>query len=70
MVIGFKDAVKFVGVSIMVCCAVFVCNLFLNYSVDMQAIESLVEGEQMRIAYDALTTVSYTRLTLPTNSLV
>lgn len=55
MVIGFKDAVKFVGVSIMVCCAVFVCNLFLNYSADMRAIESLIEGEQMRIAYDALT---------------
>lgn len=55
MVIGFKDAVKFIGVSIMVCCAVFVCNLFLNYSVDMHAIESLVEGEQMHIAYDALT---------------
>lgn len=55
MVIRFKDAVKFIGVSIMICCAVFVCNLFLNYSVDMSAIESLIEGEQMRIAYDALT---------------
>lgn len=55
MVIGIKDAVKFIGVSIMICCAVFVCNLFLNYSADMGAIESLIEGEQMQIAYDALT---------------
>jgi len=56
MVISSKDAIKFIGVSIMICCAVFVCNLFLNYSVDMSSIESLIEGEQMRIAYDAITT--------------
>ena len=54
MIVGIKDSVKFVGVAIMVCCAVFVCSLFLNYSADMKLIEDLIVGEQMNIAYYAL----------------
>ena len=55
MIVGVKDSVKFVGVAVMACCAVFVCSLFLNYSIDMKSIENLIEGEQMNVAYSALT---------------
>ena len=55
MIVSLKDSVKFIGVAIMACCAVFVCSLFLNYGADMKAIESQIVGEQMEIAYSALT---------------
>lgn len=54
MIVSFKDSVKFFAVSIMACCAVFVCNMFLNYTIDFNAIGDLVSGDQMEIAYKAV----------------
>ena len=35
MVVGIKDAAKLIGISIICCCAVLVCSLFLNYYLDI-----------------------------------
>ncbi|MDE7301580.1 MAG: ABC transporter permease, partial [Clostridia bacterium] len=51
MTISLKDAVKFFGISIIVCCAAFVCNMFLNYDVDLRSVEPPVEAGAL---YDAL----------------
>lgn len=56
MAVSIKDSLRFVGIIIMVACAVLVCNMFLNYDFDLHAIESAVEGEAMRTLYDALLT--------------
>lgn len=53
MTVSFKDALKFVGITIIACCAVLVCNMFLNYDMDLRAIESAV-GDDARTLYDAL----------------
>lgn len=55
MVIGLKNAVKLVGITIMCFCAVFVCNLFLNFNIDVMRIESELTAEYQTIFYDALT---------------
>lgn len=39
MIVGIKDVAKLFGISIVACCAVFVCTLFLNYNVDLPTIE-------------------------------
>lgn len=39
MVIGVKDTAKLFGITIIACCAVFVCTLFLSYNIDLAAIE-------------------------------
>ncbi|MCM1546595.1 MAG: ABC transporter permease [Clostridiales bacterium] len=46
MIITFRDALKFAGIIITVCCAVFVCNLFLNYGMDLNAVADAVSGSQ------------------------
>lgn len=53
MTVSFKDALKFIGIIITVCCAVFVCNLFLNYGIDLNAVAGEVT-ESQQIAYTAL----------------
>lgn len=53
MTVGFKDALKFIGIIITVCCAILVCNLFLNYDIDLNAVESAVT-ENQQIAYKAM----------------
>ncbi|MDE6691640.1 MAG: ABC transporter permease [Clostridia bacterium] len=53
MTVGFKDALKFVGIIITVCCAVLVCNLFLNYNIDLNAVAGEVT-ENQQIAYTAM----------------
>lgn len=53
MTVSFKDALKFIGIIITVCCAVFVCNLFLNYDIDLNAIAGGV-AESQKVAYKAM----------------
>ena len=53
MVVGLKDGFKMFGISIMTCCAVTVCNMFVNYYLDLTAVENLVTGEYARAFYDA-----------------
>lgn len=53
MVVGIKDAAKLVGISIISCCAVLVCALFLNFYLDILQIEDLLSSEQAVIYYNA-----------------
>lgn len=53
MLIGVKDIVKLFGISIIACCAVFVCTLFLNYNIDLAAIKDEVTTEAGKAMYDA-----------------
>lgn len=53
MVIGIKDAVKLIGISIIACCAVFVCMLFLNYNIDLAAMKDEIITEEGIAMYNA-----------------
>ena len=54
MVVGIKDAVKLIGISIVACCAVFVCTLFLNYNIDIVSINDALTTEAGITLYNAL----------------
>ena len=53
MIVSIKDSVKLFGISIMACCAVAVCHMFLNYYMDLTAISHLIEGPAAEVFYDA-----------------
>ena len=54
MIVSVKDAAKLIGVSVVSFCAVFVCNLFLNYNIDITSIEPLLTNEYQITFYDTL----------------
>lgn len=54
MVIGIKDLTKLFAISIVACCAIFVCSLFLNYNIDVVGIQDEITTPQGLIMYDAL----------------
>lgn len=54
MVVGIKDTVKLVGISIIACCAVFVCTLFLNYNIDIAAMKNEITTEVGVAMYNAM----------------
>lgn len=47
--ITVKDVFKLIGVVIITFCAVFICTLFLNYNLDLKAIEHLLTEHQYNI---------------------
>lgn len=53
MVVGIKDALKLIGISIVSCCAVLVCTMFLNFYFDVLQIEDMISGEMAAIFYKA-----------------
>lgn len=53
MIVQIKDAAKLLGISVMTCCAVFVCTMFLNYYIDLIKIESQISGTQALVFYQA-----------------
>lgn len=53
MIVGIKDAVKLVSISIICACAVLVCTMFLNYRMDLLTIRELLSTEQEMILWDA-----------------
>ncbi len=53
MIIGTKDTIKLIGISIIACCAVFVCTLFLNYNADLVFIENEIATEAGMAVYNA-----------------
>ncbi len=53
MVVGIKDTVKLIGISVISCCAVLVCAMFLNYYFDVLQIEDLICSEQAHVFYHA-----------------
>lgn len=62
MVVGIKDTVKLFGVSIVACCAVFVCSLFVNYNIDLTAVEDEIVIQSSQAFYDAQ--ISTARITV------
>lgn len=58
MLIGIRDALKFVGISIIACCAVLVCTMFLNFYFDVRLIESEITSEQAMVFYNAQVSVA------------
>ena len=53
MVVGIKDAAKLIGISIIACCAVFVCTMFLNFYFDILSVEDEISSEQAMMFYNA-----------------
>lgn len=54
MIVGIKDGIKLAAISVMTCCAVLVCTLFLNYNIDLGSMEEMITGPQTIVLYDAL----------------
>ena len=53
MLVGMKNASKLIGISIIVCCAVLVCTMFLNFYFDVRLIESEITSELSMFFYNA-----------------
>ena len=53
MVVGIKDAAKLLGISIISCCAVLVCTMFLNYYIDIVSIKEQITMPQVMVFYEA-----------------
>lgn len=53
MVVGIKDSVKLIGISIIACCATLVCTMFLNFYFDIVQIEDKIISEQVMQFYSA-----------------
>lgn len=45
MLVGIKNVSKLIGISIIACCAVLVCTMFLNFYFDVRLIESEITSE-------------------------
>lgn len=53
MIVSIKDIFKMIGMTIVSFCAVIVCEMFLNYYLDLVEIESLIKTDVSKIFYDA-----------------
>lgn len=53
MVIGIRDAAKLLGISVISCCAVLVCTMFLNFYFDVVQVEDRIAPGQAMILYQA-----------------
>lgn len=53
MVVGVKNAAKLIGITVIACCAVLVCTMFLNFNMDIVGIKSEITSEQVMRVYDA-----------------
>lgn len=53
MLIGIKNVSKLIGISIIACCAVLVCTMFLNFYFDIQLIENEITSELSMVFYNA-----------------
>ncbi len=53
MIIGVKDITRLFAITIVICCAVFVCALFLNYNLDIPEIKDEITTPQGMVLYDA-----------------
>lgn len=53
MLIGIKDIAKLLAISIVTCCAVFVCTLFLSYNIDIAGIKDSIASPQEIVMYNA-----------------
>lgn len=53
MTVGIKNASKLIGISIIACCAVLVCTMFLNFYFDVRLIKSEITSELSMVFYNA-----------------
>ena len=53
MLIGIRDVAKLFAITVVTCCAVFVCALFLNYNIDIAGIKDEITTPQGMVMYDA-----------------
>ena len=53
MLVGIKNASRLIVISIIACCAVLVCTMFLNFYFDVRLIESEITSELSMIFYNA-----------------
>lgn len=53
MVVGIKDTAKLIGISIIICCAVLVCTMFLNYLIDISSLSDGLETVEAQSLYEA-----------------
>ena len=53
MTVGIKNASKLIGISVIACCAVLVCTMFLNFYFDVRSIESEITSELSMFFYNA-----------------
>lgn len=60
MIVSIKDGIKFVGVSIVCFCAVFVCTFFVNYYIDVLPLRDSVSAEIMPLYEAQLATAKMT----------
>ena len=56
MLINVKSLLKLFGVSIVMCCATFVCTLFLSYNMDIAGIKDSLSSDAAVTLYNALIT--------------
>ena len=53
MIVRMKDAVRLIGISVVACCAVFVCCLFLNYNLDLAGVWDQITDAAGLAMYEA-----------------
>lgn len=53
MLIAGKDLIKLGAIAVVICCAVFVCAIFLNYGMDLAALEDELTNPVAQVMYDA-----------------
>lgn len=53
MIVGVKDILKMTSIMIICFCAVFVCAMFMNYYIDINAISDIIQPGEMKIFYEA-----------------
>ncbi|MDE5549503.1 MAG: FtsX-like permease family protein [Clostridia bacterium] len=63
MVVSIKDGIKLIGISIVCCCAVYVCTFMLNYYLDVLPLEETMTEQWMLELYKAqLATAKFTSI--------
>lgn len=58
MIVGIKDSVKLIGISIVCFCAVVVCAMFMNFNMDIVGIKNDITSERVMAFYDAQVSTS------------
>ena len=53
MLVGIKDAAKLIGISIITCCAVLICVLFIKFYFDVIVSKDEITSELALMFYDA-----------------
>lgn len=58
MVVGIKDAAKLIGISIIACCAILVCTMFINFYYDILLIEDKITSDAELLFYNVQITTA------------